>query len=186
MSLRAVLAFAIVLGGLTACSESTSSHLSEAEYQRLADESGRSLEDVKAAFADHKTTDNTILLHEEDSGLLAARQQAQSTLPDFLTKFRKKAPGTYSIKFPLSVGGQVEHIWLQVDRFNGSIFYGRLANTPIGGEYRMGQSMEVARHNVEDWMIRVPEGIYGAYTARHAATKMPPHERAQLESMLLD
>ncbi|MEL6860999.1 MAG: DUF2314 domain-containing protein [Pseudomonadota bacterium] len=188
MLIRTALAAVTLLATLGACSENAASHLSEAEYQRLADESGHPIEDVKREFADYKTTENTILLHKEDEGLKAARAEAQRTLPKFLQKLRAKAPGTYSIKFPLRVSGKVEHIWLQVDRVNGAIFHGRLANKPVGAgsEYRMGQSMQVAKHNVEDWMIRVPEGIYGGYTARHAATKMPPAERAELERMLLD
>ncbi len=43
-----------------------------------------------------------------------------------------------------------------------------LANTPVNGtKYKLGQAMTVASNDVEDWMVRTSDQIYGGYTARY-------------------
>jgi uncharacterized protein YegJ (DUF2314 family) len=95
--------------------------------------------------------------------------------------------GTYTIKFPLAQNGETEHIGLQVDGFKGDMIDGRLANDPVNGnKYKMGQRMQVARADVEDWMVNQGDAIYGGYTARLMMDQMPEDQRAKYEKLFKD
>jgi uncharacterized protein YegJ (DUF2314 family) len=97
-------------------------------------------------------------------------------------------PGTYTVKFPLRQNGHTEHIWLQVADMKGdSAFIGRLANTPVNGsKYQIGAVMTVPIADVEDWMVRTSDQIYGGYTARYAIKDMPKAQQEKLAGMFRD
>ena len=95
--------------------------------------------------------------------------------------------GTYTVKFPLVQQGKTEHIWLQVDEYKGGKFQGRLANEPtIGNEYRKGQALSVAEGDVEDWMVKAQDGIYGGYVTRYVMKDMPEPQRRKISALFRD
>ena len=64
---------------------------------------------------------------------------------------------------------------------------GLLANKPVNGnQYRMGDKVEVAEADVEDWMVNGPEGIYGGYTARAMLKDMPKEQAEALKAKFRD
>ncbi len=131
--------------------------------------------------------DNVIAYSTEDEAMNAAKAQGRKTLPRFERMWDEQAPGTFSIKFPLTQNGETEHIWLQIDGIKDGKFAGRLANVPVNGnQYKMGQRMTVAKSDVEDWMIRDGDGIWGAYSARVMLAAMPKDQAAALQAMLRD
>ena len=131
--------------------------------------------------------DNVIAYSTQDEAMNAAKAQGRKTLPRFERMWAEQAPGTFSVKFPLTQNGETEHIWLQIDGIKDGKFSGRLANVPVNGnQYKMGQRMVVAKSAVEDWMIRDGDGIWGAYSARVMLAAMPKDQAAALQAMLRD
>ena len=138
-------------------------------------------------MAPRKVKSNSVAYHTADPAMNAAKDKARSTLDRFDHMFGEGEPGTYTIKFPLTQNGETEHIWLQVDRLSNDGFIGRLANEPVNGkEYKMGQILEVAKSDVEDWMINQGDAIYGGYTARLMMAQMPEDQRAKYEKLFKD
>ena len=141
----------------------------------------------KPANAPRPVKENVVAYSTKDAAMNAAKVQGRKTLPRFETMWADQAPGTYSIKFPLTQNGKTEHIWLQVDQLSGDVIKGRLANQPVNGtKYKMGQQMSVAKSDVEDWMIRSGNAIWGAYSARVALADMPKDQADALRVMFKD
>lgn len=131
--------------------------------------------------------DTVISYSTQDTAMNAAKATGRKTLPRFEKMWADRVAGTYSVKIPLTQNGQTEHIWMQIDGFQEDMIIGRLANKPVNGtDYKMGQSMKVPKSDVEDWMVRNGDAIWGAYTARVMLASMPKEEAAALKAMLRD
>ncbi len=131
--------------------------------------------------------ENVIAYHTGDGSMNAAKKKANQTLPRFLELMDAKAPGTYTVKFPLTQNGETEHIWMQLTGYRDGTFTGLLANDPVNGtKYKTGDVMKVARADVEDWMVRNDSEIYGGYTARVALKDMPREQADKYRAMFRD
>ena len=138
-------------------------------------------------MAPRKVKENVVAYHTADQAMNAAKNKARQTLPRVAKMWDNGVSGTYTVKFPLTQNGETEHIWLQVDGFSGDRIDGRLANEPVNGtKYKMGQRMQVARADVEDWMVNQGDAIYGGYSARVMMDQMPEDQRAQYEKLFKD
>lgn len=138
-------------------------------------------------MAPRKVKNNVVAYHTADQAMNGAKSKARQSLPRFAKMWEDGVSGTYTIKFPLTQNGETEHIWLQVDGFKGDMIDGRLANDPVNGnKYKMGQRMQVARADVEDWMLNQGDAIYGGYTARVMMDQMPEDQRAKYEKLFKD
>ena len=138
-------------------------------------------------MAPRKIKNNVVAYNTADQAMNEAKSKARQSLPRFAKMWEDGVSGTYTIKFPLTQNGETEHIWLQVDGFKGDIFDGRLANDPVNGsKYKMGQRMQVARADVEDWMLNQGDAIYGGYSARVMMDQMPEDQRAKYEKLFKD
>jgi uncharacterized protein YegJ (DUF2314 family) len=131
--------------------------------------------------------DNVIAYHTGDKDMQSAKKTGKSTLPRFRELIAAGTAGTYTVKFPLTQNGATEHIWLQLTDYRDGRFTGRLANQPVNGtQYSMGQQMTVAEADVEDWMIRGDDRIYGGYTVRVALKDLPKDQADLYRPMFRD
>ena len=131
--------------------------------------------------------DNVVAYATANEALAEARKKARDTLPRFVSLMQSGMKATYTVKFPLTQNGKTEHIWLQVADVKEGAFVGLLANTPVNGtKYKMGQPMTVANSDVEDWMVRTPDAIYGGYTARYQIKDLPKQQAEKLAQMFRD
>jgi len=131
--------------------------------------------------------DNVVAYATANEALAEARKKARDTLPRFVGLMQSGMKATYTVKFPLTQNGKTEHIWLQVADVKEGAFVGLLANTPVNGtKYKMGQPMTVANSDVEDWMVRTPDAIYGGYTARYQIKDLPKQQAEKLAQMFRD
>lgn len=130
---------------------------------------------------------NVIAYATQDPGMNAAKAKARATLPRFLRLIEAGMDGTYAVKYPLTQGGATEHIWVRVWKMKDGKFAGVLSNQPVNaGPLKMGDKVEVARAEIEDWMISTRSEIYGGYTARYAMKDLPKEEAAKYEAMFRD
>jgi len=131
--------------------------------------------------------DNVVAYATANEALAEARKKARDTLPRFVSLMQSGMKATYTVKFPLTQNGKTEHVWLQVADVKDGAFVGLLANTPVNGtKYKMGQAMTVASNDVEDWMVRTPDAIYGGYTARYQIKDLPKQQAEKLAQMFRD
>lgn len=116
----------------------------------------------------------------------AAARKAHSTLPRFLELAGAGLQGVYLVKVTLTGGGETEHIWVEVTGMRNDSFLGRLANDPVVPGYRAGDPVEVARDDIEDWMINTGDARYGGYSVRAMLDDMPAEMAAELRRQLRD
>jgi uncharacterized protein YegJ (DUF2314 family) len=144
-------------------------------------------ETPKSADDRRIVNDNVVAYATANEALAEARRKARDTLPRFVSLLKSGMKATFTVKFPLTQNGQTEHIWLQVADVQHDLFIGRLANEPVNGsKYKIGQFMTVARSDVEDWMVRTPVEIYGAYTTRYALKDIPKPQAELMARMFRD
>jgi uncharacterized protein YegJ (DUF2314 family) len=137
--------------------------------------------------APRRVNDNVTAFSTSDPAMNAAKAKARETLPRFEAMVQNNHEGTYSVKFPMTQNGQTEHIWLQVEGVSTDTIVGRLANKPIhGNQYRMGQTMVIQKAQVEDWMIRSDNGMWGVYTARAALAAANDDQSKAMLAMFKD
>jgi uncharacterized protein YegJ (DUF2314 family) len=179
----------LVLGGVAlvaVCLGAMKISIDRSEQRRVrADQITREL---PKSTTDNRVVDRNVIAYStQNEALLAARKKATDTLPRFLALKASGMKGTYTVKFPLTQNGKTEHIWLQVDDVRRTEFVGRLANEPVNGtKYRMGQTMTVAAVDVEDWMARTPDAIYGGYVARFSMKEMPKAQADRMATLFRD
>jgi uncharacterized protein YegJ (DUF2314 family) len=131
--------------------------------------------------------DNVVAYATANEPLKAARQKARETLPRFVGLMKSGMKATFTVKFPLTQNDHTEHIWLQVAEMTDDAFIGHLANKPVNGtKYDIGQPMTVARADVEDWMVRTSDVIYGGYTAPFQLKDVPTQKAERLAAMFRD
>jgi uncharacterized protein YegJ (DUF2314 family) len=141
----------------------------------------------KSADERRVITSNVIAYSTANEALQAARKKGRDTLPRFVSLMRSGMKATFLVKFPLTQNGHTEHIWLQVTDMQGGDFVGLLANEPVNGtKYKIGQAMTVTNADVEDWMVRTADAIYGGYSARYQLKDLPPQQAKQLAGMFRD
>lgn len=137
---------------------------------------------------DHRIVgDNVVAYATANDALAAAKQKGRETLPRFVSLMKSGMKATFTVKFPLTQNGHTEHIWLQVADIKDGKFIGRLANKPVNGsQYKIGQVMTVASADVEDWMVRTSEAIYGGYSTRYALKDIPKPQAELMVRMFRD
>ena len=138
-----------------------------------------------ASLAESKQ--NVVSYSTEDKAMQDAKTSGRSTLKRFHELMDAGTPGTYTVKFPLTQNGATEHIWMQLTDYRDGAFVGLLANDPVNGsKYKMGDQMTVAEADVEDWMVRSQDAIYGGYTARVALDSMPKEQADKFRPLFRD
>jgi uncharacterized protein YegJ (DUF2314 family) len=137
---------------------------------------------------DHRViSDNVVAYTTANEALAAAKEKGRETLPRFVSLMKSGMKATFTVKFPLTQNGHTEHIWLQVDDMKDGKFIGRLANKPVNGsKYQIGQVMTVASADVEDWMVRTSDVIYGGYSTRYALKDIPKPQAELMVRMFRD
>ena len=125
--------------------------------------------------------DQVIVMSDSDPAMQKAFDQARKTLPDFLQKAAKPAPGTdtYMLKVALTDGKNTEYFWMGDFEARGDQYEATLANTPaLVRGYRNGQRIQFKPAQIVDWMYLEPakNRMHGNFTACALLSKEPPKE----------
>lgn len=127
----------------------------------------RITEDPDDAF---RQTDPTIVTAvPNDEELAKASEEARRTWNDFIDAFRAKQPGdeNFAVKTAFAEGDEVEHMWVEVERIEGDVIYGRLGNRPENiTRYMLGDPVRIDRAEVSDWVFMRHGTMVGGYTSR--------------------
>jgi uncharacterized protein YegJ (DUF2314 family) len=103
---------------------------------------------------------------DDDPRMKEAVAKARKTWPEFLAAFEAQTGETFSIKAPVSGGGNTEFIWITVTSTEGDQIFGTLGNDPVNlGSLKLGSKVAVKLSDLNDWCYIDRNGdIQGAFT----------------------
>ncbi len=122
--------------------------------------------DVADVFAE-PTQVPVINVPEDDPRMLAAVTEARTRWPEFVAAFDAKAGESFSVKAPVTAGGNTEFIWVQVESVAGEDIAGTLGNEPVDlGDLREGSPVTVQVPELNDWMFLRDGEPVGLFTVK--------------------
>lgn len=113
-----------------------------------------------------------------------AIEKARETVDQFIGVFNAPQPSQsmISIKMKVSEGENSEHMWMAPESYTDGKFRGKLLNDPVDLKgVRLGDSMEVAKGEISDWMYVENGKLVGGYTMRVMRDTLSPQERQDFE-----
>ena len=112
-------------------------------------------------------TGDTIEIAEDDPELNYARQNARSTVGQFIYALQNPRAGQtlFAVKARFTDGDQMEYMWLTDLRYNNGQFTGVINNQPsVVSNVHMGDEYTVGAYQIDDWMILDNDQIVGGYS----------------------
>lgn len=109
-----------------------------------------------------------IRVADDDPRMLAAVEEARTRWPELCSAFEAGQGESFSVKAPITRGGNTEFIWLKVTAIENDIVYGTLANEPIDlGDLYLGSRVSVPVSELNDWVWIDPAGqMHGGFTVK--------------------
>lgn len=104
----------------------------------------------------------------EDERLKAAVEEARRRFPDFVSAFEQREHGQlFSVKTPVTRGGNTEYIWITVTAIENETIYGELGNDPVDlPGLACGDRVKVDVPEVVDWMYLEDDEMQGGFSVR--------------------
>lgn len=101
-----------------------------------------------------------IRVEADDEAMAEAVSEARRRWGEFEDAFRSRGEGdSFSIKAPVTVGGETEFIWIDVDGIASGVVFGRLGNRPVALEgLTLGSPVEIPVSDLNDWCYAPKNG----------------------------
>ncbi len=139
-----------------------------------------------ACSADDGTASNDTE-NVQDATMRAANRRARDTLNTFIDHINGPEPSSsYSIRARVGSGADSVVIWLDEPAYRNGAFravVGALPGEVSGVE--IGQTVEVSRAEVLDWMFAEPGCMAGAYTLRVQRERLREEERDRFDMAMM-
>lgn len=105
---------------------------------------------------------------ENDPRMVAAVAEARKRWPEFLAAYEKRSPDqTFSLKGPVTRGGNTEFIWISVISIEGEFVRGELGNDPVDlGNLQIGDEVEIRAADLNDWVYPKGDDLVGLFTVK--------------------
>ncbi len=99
-----------------------------------------------------------IRVDSDAPAMVAAVTEARRRWPEFVAAFRTAADkDRFSVKAPVTEGGNTEFIWIGVKVIADGRIHGLLANEPVAlGNLKLGDFVSVAEADINDWVFPDP------------------------------
>lgn len=128
----------------------------------------------------------TLTSEYDESEMDLAIAKARSNVDEFLTALEEKSADSYSVKAPITDENGTEHFWLTEVSFADGTFTGSVGNDPgIVRNVEFGQSWEVKKEDISDWMLTRGEKIHGGFTIDPLLDSFPKEEANALRENLV-
>lgn len=132
-------------------------------------------DDPLEALQDSMTVPVTTIA-DDDPLMKEAVAKARETWPEFVAAFEARTGDDFSIKAPVTAGGNTEFIWIAVTAVEGQQVFGTLANEPVRlGALKLGSKVVVKLANLNDWCYLdrrgEPQGLFTLAAVQKAAKR---------------
>ena len=113
-----------------------------------------------------RTVAPVIGVPEDDPRMAAAVAEARRRWPEFVSAFaNRRDDQVFSIKAPITVGGNTEFIWIVVTSIDGDVIRGTLGNEPMGLQgLSVNDTVSVELKDLNDWMYEENGKFIGGFT----------------------
>jgi uncharacterized protein YegJ (DUF2314 family) len=106
-----------------------------------------------------------IQVADDDPLMKKAVATARRDWPKFVAAFEAKAGENFSVKAPVTAGGNTEFIWIEVTTIEGDRIYGKLGNEPGNlGSLELGSKVSVPVADLNDWGYLDGGKMVGGFT----------------------
>lgn len=123
----------------------------------------------------------------DDAEMSAAIDRARREVDSFVAELSAPTGQSHAVKAPIEDNGQTEHFWLIDVTYSGGKFKGTINNDPgIVSNVTIGQSWELGKEEISDWMYMRDGKMYGNYTLRPLLATMPEGEANQYRAILAE
>ena len=128
--------------------------------------------------------ENVTSVKSEDPEMLAAIQEARSSIKVFLDAFVSPKPNqsAFLVKIAFVKGEDVEHIWLADLNLSGPKPTGVIADSPIRKDLKFKQRVEIDFLYLSDWMYVEDGKLVGGFTTRLLRKRLNTEERKKLDA----
>jgi uncharacterized protein YegJ (DUF2314 family) len=117
---------------------------------------------------------------EMDAAIARARQEVDS----FVSELSRPTGTAHSVKAPIEDAGKTEHFWLTDVTFKDGQFTGKIGNDPgIVGNVTFGQTWNIKKADISDWMFLRDRKMHGNYTMRPLLKTMSEEEATMYREM---
>jgi uncharacterized protein YegJ (DUF2314 family) len=112
--------------------------------------------------------DRLVKISANDEALLAATAEAKQRWPEFLSAFANRSPGqAFAVKKKFVDGKQIEHMWVEVKKIDGSTLHGLLSNIPqIIKSLKAHDPVTLSTDEVDDWIYTNGKTNEGGFQAK--------------------
>jgi len=121
------------------------------------------------------------LVESDDDAMNQAIAKAKATYPEFVKALsvHDSAAMNGSVKLMFEAARSVEHLWVNKLYFADGKLFGVVNNTPLHEvNLKLGDTVEVDRNTVSDWMYVKNGKLQGGYTIRLLYNKMTAADKA--------
>jgi uncharacterized protein YegJ (DUF2314 family) len=104
---------------------------------------------------------------DDDPRMKAAVAEARQRWPEFVAAFSARAGEHFAVKAPVTVDDNTEFIWIEVERIDGAIIHGKLANDPVAlGDMKIEDPVTVSIDQLNDWNYLTKDEMKGGFTVQ--------------------
>ncbi len=109
-----------------------------------------------------------IEIKDDDPAMQAAVAKARKNWPKFVAAYENEVGKNFSVKSPITRGGNTEFIWLHVTAIENDFIYGELSNDPVDlPGLKLGSQVKCKVATLNDWLyITNDEKMKGGYTVK--------------------
>jgi len=138
--------------------------------------------------SDVKTKPETLVESGYDEQEMeAAIERARKEVDAFIAELSAPTGENHAVKVPISDNGDTEHFWLVDVAYRDGQFSGVINNEPgIVKNVRMGESRQVSKTEISDWMFMRDGKMYGNYTLRPLLATMSDEEAEQYRAIFAE
>lgn len=123
-------------------------------------------------------------VQSDDAEMNMAMETAKKTLDsfDYALKNNGNPLAFFSLKKRFVENENVEHIWVGSIYFENGKYFGFIDNLPeIVKGFKVGDSVEVSKEDISDWMYVEDSKLHGGYTIRLLRNRMTETERENFD-----
>ena len=129
---------------------------------------------------------DTLTRQFDEKEMASAIATAKRRVEEFISALNKKGADSFSVKAPIKDTNGTEHFWLTDVTYANGVFTGKVGNDPgIVKNVRFGQTWQVKKDEISDWMYTLGDRIHGGFTIDPLLASFPKDKSDALKKKLV-